>query len=57
MPVALSNLPGLDCGIVLASDQAKLFGIPVAWLGVVGLMLIGLSQMVPEYGFRAYILQ
>ncbi len=38
------NLPGLDCGVVLASDQAKLFGIPVAWLGVVGfLMLIGLS--------------
>ena len=30
------NLPGLDCGVVLASDQAKLFGIPVAWLGVVG---------------------
>ena len=38
------NLPGLDCGVVLVSDQAKLFGIPVAWLGVVGfLMLIGLS--------------
>ena len=38
------NLPGLDCGVVLASEQAKLFGIPVAWLGVVGfLMLIGLS--------------
>ena len=38
------NLPGFDCGVVLASDQAKLFGIPVAWLGVVGfLMLIGLS--------------
>ena len=34
----------LDCGVVLASDQAKLFGIPVAWLGVVGfLMLIALS--------------
>ena len=38
------NLPGLDCGVVLVSEQAKLFGIPVAWLGVVGfLMLIGLS--------------
>ena len=38
------NLPGLDCGVVLVSDQAKLLGIPVAWLGVVGfLMLIGLS--------------
>ena len=38
------NLPGLDCGVVLASDQAKLFGIPVAWLGVAGfLMLIILS--------------
>ena len=38
------DLPGLDCGVVLASDQAKLFGIPVAWLGVVGfLMLIALS--------------
>tara|TARA_B100001094_G_scaffold94270_1_gene90222 strand:+ start:2416 stop:2910 length:495 start_codon:yes stop_codon:yes gene_type:complete len=38
------DLPGLDCGVVLASDQAKLFGIPVAWLGVIGfLMLIGLS--------------
>tara|TARA_B100000686_G_C16700521_1_gene923106 strand:- start:796 stop:1281 length:486 start_codon:yes stop_codon:yes gene_type:complete len=30
------NLPGLDCGEVLASDQAVLFGIPVAWLGVLG---------------------
>ncbi len=30
------DLPGLDCGIVLASPQAKLFGIPVAWLGVLG---------------------
>lgn len=38
------NLPGLDCGKVLASDQAKLLGIPVAWLGVIGfLMLIVLS--------------
>ena len=38
------DLPGLDCGVVLASDQAKLFGIPVAWLGVIGfLMLIVLS--------------
>lgn len=38
------DLPGLDCGVVLASDQAKLFGIPVAWLGIIGfLMLIGLS--------------
>ena len=30
------DLPGLDCGIALASEQAKFFGIPVAWLGVVG---------------------
>ena len=30
------NLPGLDCGEVLASDQAVLLGIPVAWLGVLG---------------------
>ena len=38
------DLPGLDCGVVLASDQAKLFGVPVAWLGVIGfLMLIALS--------------
>jgi len=38
------DLPGLDCGVVLASDQAKLLGIPVAWLGVIGfLMLIFLS--------------
>ena len=38
------DLPGLDCGVVLASEQAKIFGIPVAWLGVVGfLMLIVLS--------------
>ena len=38
------DLPGLDCGVVLASDQAKLWGIPVAWLGVIGfLMLIILS--------------
>ena len=38
------NLPGLDCGLVLVSDQAKLLGIPVAWLGVVGfLMLFALS--------------
>ena len=38
------DLPGLDCGVVLASDQAKILGIPVAWLGVLGfLMLIILS--------------
>ena len=38
------NLPGLDCGVVLASEQAKLFGIPVAWLGVLGFIgLFGLS--------------
>ena len=38
------DLPGLDCGVVLASDQAKLLGVPVAWLGVIGfLMLIVLS--------------
>tara|TARA_Y100000590_G_C15411364_1_gene897718 strand:- start:229 stop:714 length:486 start_codon:yes stop_codon:yes gene_type:complete len=37
------NLPGLDCGEVLASDQAVLFGIPVAWLGVLG--FIGLFTL------------
>ena len=38
------NLPGLDCGVVLASDQAKLLGIPVAWLGILGFVgLFGLS--------------
>ena len=38
------NLPGLDCGVVLASEQAKLFGMPVAWLGVLGFIgLFGLS--------------
>jgi len=30
------NLPGLDCSVVLASEQAKFLGIPVAWLGVLG---------------------
>ena len=33
-------LPGLDCGKVLASDQAKLGGIPVAWLGVLGFIWV-----------------
>ena len=37
------NLPGLDCGEVLTSDQAVLFGIPVAWLGVLG--FIGLFTL------------
>jgi len=38
------DLPGLDCGVVLASEQAKLFGIPVAWLGILGFIgLFGLS--------------
>ena len=37
------NLPGLDCGVVLASEQAKLVGIPVAWLGVLG--FIGLFAL------------
>ena len=36
-------IPGLDCGKVLASDQAKLVGIPVAWLGVLG--FIGLFAL------------
>jgi uncharacterized membrane protein len=35
------DLPGLDCGVVLASAQATLLGIPVAWLGVLGFLLIG----------------
>ena len=30
------DLPGLESGIVLASEQAQFFGIPVAWLGVLG---------------------
>ena len=36
------DLPGLDCGVVLASDQAKLplLGIPVAWLGVIGFLTL-----------------
>ena len=37
------DLPGLDCGVVLASDQAKWVGIPVAWLGVLG--FIGLFSL------------
>ena len=38
------NLPGLDCGIVLASSQSKLFGFPVAWFGILGFIsLFGLS--------------
>jgi len=38
------NLPGLDCGIVLASSQSKLLGFPVAWFGVLGFIgLFGLS--------------
>ncbi len=37
------NLPGLDCGEVLASDQAVLLGIPVAWLGVLG--FVGLFSL------------
>jgi len=32
------NLPGLDCGIVLASSQSKLLGFPVAWFGVLGFL-------------------
>ena len=38
------DLPGLDCGVVLASPQAKLFNVPVAWLGILGFIgLFGLS--------------
>ena len=38
------NLPGLDCGVVLASSQSKLLGLPVAWFGVLGFVgLFGLS--------------
>ncbi len=38
------NLPGLDCGVVLASSQSKLLGFPVAWFGVLGFIgLFGLS--------------
>ena len=35
------DLPGLDCGQVLTSVQATLLGVPVAWLGVLGFLLIG----------------
>jgi uncharacterized membrane protein len=34
------NLPGLDCGEVLASEQAELLGIPVAWFGVLGFIAL-----------------
>ena len=34
------NLPGLDCGEVLASEQAELLGIPVAWFGVLGFITL-----------------
>ena len=34
------NLPGLDCGVVLASPQAKFFGLPVAWFGVLGFIAL-----------------
>ena len=34
------DLPGLDCGVVLASSQAKFFGIPVAWSGVLGFIAL-----------------
>ena len=38
------DLPGLDCGVVLASSQSKLLGFPVAWFGVLGFIsLFGLS--------------
>ena len=35
------NLLRLDCGQVLASPQATLLGVPVAWLGVLGFLLVG----------------
>ena len=34
------NLPGLDCGEVLPSEQAELLGIPVAWFGVLGFIAL-----------------
>ena len=34
------NLPGLDCGEVLASEQAELLGLPVAWFGVLGFIVL-----------------
>ena len=34
------NLPGLDCGEVLASEQAELLGFPVAWFGVLGFIVL-----------------
>lgn len=34
------NLPGLDCGKVLASEQAEWLGIPVAWFGVLGFIAL-----------------
>ena len=33
-------LPGLDCGEVLASEQAELLGLPVAWFGVLGFIVL-----------------
>ncbi len=34
------NLPGLDCGVVLASQQAELLGLPVSWFGVLGFIVL-----------------
>ena len=34
------NLPGLDCGEVLASEQSELLGLPVAWFGVLGFIVL-----------------
>ncbi|MEC8948677.1 MAG: vitamin K epoxide reductase family protein [Candidatus Thermoplasmatota archaeon] len=35
------DLPGLDCGQVLASAEANMVGVPVAWLGVLGFLIVG----------------
>ena len=35
------DLPGLDCGQVLASTEANMVGVPVAGLGVLGFLIVG----------------
>ncbi len=37
---ATQNLSGLVCGEVLASEQAELLGLPVAWFGVLGFIVL-----------------
>ena len=45
------NLPGLDCGEVLASEQAELLGTPVAWFGVLGVQIFPIiARVLPDDG-------